>query len=336
MINNNKFTRAPETPQAVVIPGQRSRRSFDEVMDIIIIGAVILLLATIVCAFIAIFDFGVAFDWKKFTLNSAIVALAAASVCILLRSYAKRKGRRTKEWQDACKAEQSAIDEVGRNNLYSRVVEYCFDWEHKRLHEDRRAALDTSGIGLKEFEEKYSLYDARKKFIFFGKSELEERFPQLTKLQLKAIKRAGKIRRRRYDPAYLTGRYKAAHRQLSPSEHISTQTMDRLYNIRVVLTNVLAGMLSVALFSDLYFNLSVHNLISCLVKLIFVIISGVFGLMSGYNFALRSEAGEMHNRAVEINKFLKWAQVASKKDAAENSAAVSAIDRFQTSEQIGV
>ena len=63
----------------------------------------------------------------------------------------------------------------------------------------------------------------------------------------------------------------------------------------------------------------------CVVKLIFVIISGVFGLMSGYNFVVRSEAGEMHNRAIEINKFLKWAEATPKKDAAENSTANDAL-----------
>lgn len=312
MIKNNKPTHftATETEQRTTQQSNartRRRRTFDEYIDTVIIVIAVVLVLTIVCAFLVNFNIITDVNWREFTTNTLVVTVCTASLYILLRSLSKRKGRRTSEWTEAAAKLDEGIDLIVRENLSRRTVAYCRDWEKRRLDEDRRAVLDMIGIPLVDYEEKYCLYSTRKPFIFWGKSELQKKFPGLTKIQFKIIACTNRVRRSHYNPNFLISRHDVGGgRSVAPSERVSTSTKDKLINLRTVLNCVITGSFSVGIFSELIFNFTWEAVVACVIKLAIVAIFGVYGMVSGYNFATKQEVDEMKSRTDELKNFKTW------------------------------
>ena len=77
------------------------------------------------------------------------------------------------------------------------------------------------------------------------------------------------------------------------------------------------GAFSIGLFSDFIFNYSTEALIACAIKIAIIAIFGVYGMVSGYNFATKTEVDDMMSRTDELLNFLSWC---SKDKAAANDS----------------
>lgn len=298
-----------ETPLHVDVIQQteKSRRTFDEVIDIIILLISAVLVAAIVCTFLVQFNVVAFINWQNFTLNTFILTGSTASFYVLLRSYTKRKGRRTDVWVNAATEYEGKVNHIFHNNLSRHAAAYCRDWEKNRLDIDRKAEVEVVGITLEEYNELYRIYSPAKKFLFWGKSELERQYPDLTKEEFKAIRKASKVRRCHYNPNYITGTQRSGRRRAaSPSEQISAATVDKLINIRTIASCFITASFSIGVFSDIIFVLTAQAIIACIIKLAIVAIFGVAGMVSGYSFTTKREVEEMKAHARELNNFITW------------------------------
>ena len=290
-----------EKPQNSFVPDNlvyRPRKQFEEIIDIIIIVIVFALLAVIVCTFFVDFKIEAQIDWNDFTKDTLVLTVCTASLYILLRSLSMRKGRRTDAWRETRSKMQNIIDKIISSNLSPRASEYCLAWEKNKLRDDRNAVLSMTGISIEDFENKYCLYK---------RNELKQYFPELTDKQIKTIYSAMRIKRHRYNPDYLIGRRDAAmHYSGSPSEHLSAYAKNILCNVRTVLNCTVTGAFSIGLFSDFIFNYSTEALIACAIKIAIIAIFGVYGMVSGYNFATKTEVDDMMSRTDELLNFLSW------------------------------
>ena len=286
-------------------------RSFSDYLDISIVIMIVALFVAIVFAFLVDFIFDSEIDWKDIGVNTVIISACTIAIYLLLRTYAMRKGRKTKAWTEAF----VRLNERGKNIIegdYAQyITAYCRDWEEQRLYEAMEDIILPVGISLDEYKTKYAKYT---------KKEIKEKFPDLSEYQYKTILCAKKVKRPKFNERYFYVN-STVNKNRSPSDGITTKQLNRLTTGRIVLTTVITSLVSAALLRDIIIDFSLASIINCLVKVAIIIFFGVIGMVGGFSFTAVRESSEMNAKSDEIEVFLKWCTTNKKlnKDMSEGA-----------------
>ena len=278
----------------------KKKRSASDFLDSSIIIMIAGLFVAIIFTFLVDFIFNPEFDWKEVGIDTAIVSACTIAIYLLLRSYMQRKGRKTEEWKQADERMGDYGKEVLEKDFAQYTVEYCREWEEKRLDEDRKVVLSVSGIHLEEFEKKYMNYN---------KKELREKYSDLTESQIKTIISAQRVKRLHFDERYL---YVHAERRFgrrtSPSGGITTETLNAIATVRTIITTLLTSVFTASFLQEIIFNFSKEAIIRCVIKLAIIVFFGALGMIGGYNFSTIREVREMHAKADDLQTFINWCE----------------------------
>ncbi|MDE6586122.1 MAG: hypothetical protein K2K80_05540 [Clostridia bacterium] len=295
-INENDFKH--DYNEKIIQPAMRKlkERSFGDYLDISIVVMVIGLFVAIVFTFLVDFVFDTTIDWKEISVNTVIISVCTIAIYLLLRTYAMRKGRKTKAWIEASERLNSKGKEMIESDSAQYIVAYCRDWEEERLNNDIEDALSPVGIKLKDYKEKYAK---------LTKKELSNA-SELTKYQRKVVAGAKRIRRLKFDERYFCVNSSGYRRHRSPSSGLTSKQMNRLATGRIILTTVLISLVTASLLRDIIIDFSWASIMKCVIKIAIIIFFGVIGMVSGYSFAAVRETAEMNEKADEIEIFLKW------------------------------
>ena len=169
-------------------------RSFADYLDISIVIMVVGLFVAIVFTFLVDFIFDAAIDWKDISVNTVIISACTIAIYLLLRTYAMRKGRKTKAWENASEQLQLNGKKIINGNRAQYITEYCRAWEEERLDNDIENVLSPVGIKLEDYKKHYAK---------LSKTELINKYPDLTKYQIKTIFREQKIKRHKIYEMYI-------------------------------------------------------------------------------------------------------------------------------------
>ena len=244
--------------------------------------------------------FDLKINWKEVGIDTGIVAACTVAIYLLLRSFAQRRGRKTNQYVKAAGRLQSINREIIEKNLAEKVRDYCREWERKQLDSDRSAILNSAGITIEEYHEKYQTFDKR---------ELKQKYPNLSRLQLKIIGRAGRVRTAHYDENYLfANRRKIIGIHKSPSGGLTTRTMNAIDYIRTICTTVLTSLFSASILQEVIFNPSKETVIKLVVKLAVIVTFAALGMVGGYNFSTVKEVNEMNSKSDEMENFVRWCE----------------------------
>ncbi len=289
---------------------ERKKITFSDGLDITVIVLVAVLFIGIILAFLAEFVLDVRINWKSVGLDTGIVAACTIAIYLLLRSFAQRRGRKTERYVEAKGRLDGINSAIIDDNLAQYVPKYCRDWERKRLSDDRKAVLSAVGITLEQYETEYCKYSDK---------ELKEKFTELTEIQLKALRRARKIKTVKYDDNYLfANRNRQSLFRKSPSGGITTRTINALDYLRTVLTTVCTSLFSASILQEVIFNPTRETVIKLIVKLVVIVTFAALGMVGGYNFSTVKEVNEMNAKSDEMENFMKWcAQNTDNKESGE-------------------
>lgn len=280
--------------------GVKKERSPSDLLDNSIIVMLVGLFVAIIFTFLVDFIFDPKFNWKEVGVDTAIVCACTIAIYLLLRSYMQRRGRRTDEWRSANARISGIGKEVLERDFAQYMTRYCRQWEEKRLDEDRKAVLSVTGITLEEFKTKY---------LNYNQTDLKKKFPDLTESMLKTIRAAQRIRRLHYDERYLyVHTDRRLFRHASPSSGISTETLNALTTVRIIITSLLTSLFTASFLQEIIFNFSKEAIIRCIVKLAIILFFGALGMIGGYNFAFVKEVREMHAKSDDLETFIKWCE----------------------------
>lgn len=279
-------------------PKEKKKITFSDGLDITVIILVVVLFIGIILSFLAEFVLDAQIKWKEVGLDTGIVAACTIAIYLLLRSFAQRRGRKTERFTEARKNLETKNAEIIERDLARYASEYCRSWEKNRLDNDRKSILSTVGITLEEYESEYCKY---------ADKELKNKFPKLTEIQLKAIKRARKVKTVKYDENYLfANRSRQNAFRKSPSGGITTRTLNILDYARTVLTTVCTSLFSASILQEVIFNPTRETVIKLVVKLAVIVTFAALGMVGGYNFATVKEVNEMNAKHDEMENFTKW------------------------------
>lgn len=296
MLNENDYRH--DYNEKLIQPAMRKikEKSFGDYLDISIVVMVIGLFIAIVFTFLVDFVFDTQIDWKDVSVNTVIISVCTIAIYLLLRTYAMRKGRKTKAWVEASVRLNAKGKELIDSDSARYITAYCREWEEERLNNDIEDTLSPVGIKLKDYKEKYAK---------LTKKELAKQ-PELTKYQRKVVAQAKKIKRLKFDERYFCVNSNGNSRHRSPSSGLTSKQVNRLAMARIILTTVLISLVTASLLRDIIIDFSWTSVIKCVIKIAIIIFFGVIGMVSGYSFAAVRESDEMNEKADEIEIFLKW------------------------------
>lgn len=284
----------------------RVRKAFSEYMNAIMLSSVAFLLVFIAMAAFTKIGVHGNLNWLEVGIQTVIMYACTVSIHLILRSYARRKGRETERWITAKKAVERNGRAVVTRNLMKKAGEYCRAWEEYDVTTVRSMILTEVGLKI-EIYEKVKMLSVREiaelDEAHFAKLGIDKPF---TKEQIKALGSAKRVKRLHYDENYLSVRETVGTRRHSPSGGLKAKTVLRIKTAQLFATTAVASVFYVSVGVDLILNFSYATLITCLLKLTMLVIFAVFGMVGGYKFATGREVNEMEDRADEQRRFFKW------------------------------
>lgn len=274
-------------------------RTFQAYLNAIMLTVVGFLVILMFMASMTKLTIGGDLNWKEVGVQSAFMYACSVSVHLILRSYGRRKGRETEGYKKARQEIESNNEQIIDCGFARFAPFYCRTWEEWDVDGVRERILAEVGIELEEFKKAYCRYD---------KQELASTFSDLTKGQKKAILRAKKVRRLRYDESYLSVSERHGIHRTSPSGGIKTRTVVKFQTAQVFLTTALTSLFSASIVAELIVSPTLATVVMCLVNVGTLLVFAVFGAISGYNLSASREVNEMVSRADEQRRFIKWCE----------------------------
>lgn len=286
----------------------KRQRAFQDFVDGITLTVVGILLIVIFMVSMTNIAFNAAIDLKDFGTQVFVLYFCTVSVNLLLRSYGRRKGRCTQQWKDAKKRVEENNELILNLGFGGMVFDYCRAWEDGELENVQMRILSYAGISLAEFKDKYMKYDAK---------ELRENFSELTKLQIKLIRKAARVKRLRYNERYLEVAEKRNRARVSPSGAYTTSEVTVFQTIKVIISALVTSLFSASLVLEIIAEPTFATVVACFVKIIMLLIFSAFGLVNGYNLTSAREPEEMAVKANEQKRFMQWCDEKVKKNSLE-------------------
>lgn len=277
----------------------RTSKSFSAFLDGITLGVVGVLVIVIGLLYMTQINVNTDINLLQLGLESGILYGATVSIYLLLRSFSRRKGIATDAWGNAFAAVERNNDWIVGNGIANKTTEYCRAWEDAELDSSRERILADAGITLKDFNEKYLKYTVK---------EIKKKYADLSKFEFKTICRAKRAKRLHFNEDYLSVYNKYGKRK-SPSQRITTKTMERITTARILITTAVTSVFGVSMVLQLITDFSLATVVMCLVKIIIILIFGTVGMVGGYNMTAVRAVEEMNTKVDEQNRFIKWCGV---------------------------
>ena len=272
--------------------------SFQNIMDGITLTAVVVLFIVIFLVYLTQVSLDTNISWKQITTEGVLMYACTVSIYLLLRSYSMRKGRLTDEFLKSVDLIEANNDIIVSKGYAGKAAEYCRKWEEDELKSVRTHILADAGIKFEDYEKEYCKYD---------KKELFEKFPELTEYQKKIISIAQKVKRLKYDESYLSV-YDKCGKRISPSGIIRVKTLNRWKTVQILITSAISSVFSISLAREIIADPTFATIVTCLVKVVIILIFGVWGMVGGYQMSAVKEVAEMKAKADEQKRFIKYCE----------------------------
>lgn len=293
-MNNDNHEPKPTTAQRY-----RTSKGFSAFLDGVTLSVIGILVIVIGMLYITQINVNTDISLLQLGLESGILYGATVSIYLLLRSFARRKGVATDAWGKAFAAVEVNNNWIVSKGIANKTTEYCKAWEESELESSRERILADAGITLQKFNEKYLKYTVK---------EIRKKYTDLSDCEFKTICRAKRAKRLHFNEDYLSVYNKYGKRK-SPSQRMTTKTMERLITVRTLITTAITSVFGVSMVLQLINDFTFATVVMCLVKIIIILIFGTVGMVGGYNMTAVRAVEEMNTKVDEQNRFIKWCGV---------------------------
>ena len=258
-----------------------------------VVGAILVI---VVLAYMTHITFGTEIDIREQGANALLLTVCSVAVTIILRSWGIMKGEENPERLNALAEVEENIKTIESMHICSRVSEYCRWWEQNEYQNTMEAYLEAYNISFEEF----------KKMRIYTKKELSQQFPHFSKSQINAIISAKKIKKLRYAENFILTPSKKRERRSAPSDGLSTEQCNAIMTAKNVITTVLMSFVMVSFCIDVISEPTLATIVSCLIKVITILISGLLGAYGGYNLTAKQEPRRLQRKAREQKSFISY------------------------------
>lgn len=274
------------------------RRAFQDHLNALMLSSVAFIIIFMLMTALTKITIDAELNFFEVSFQTALLYGCTVSVHLILRSYARRKGRQTEKWKAAHEQVGAYGREIVERGLVGLTSDYCRSWEEHDVRELRKHILAEAGLTLEDYA-RVCMYTA---------DEVADKFPNLTKEQRRAISKAKRVKKLHYDEHYLSVKENIGLYRHSPSGGVKAKTVVRLNTASVFIASGITSLFSVYLTAEIIVNPTLVTIVLCCVKLVILAIFATLGVINGYNHSTVREVGEFVDRVDEQRRFLKWCE----------------------------
>lgn len=240
---------------------------------------------------------GIVLDIRNKAIDALWLMVCVYAIGELVKHIYSNKARTTEEFLSARKNAKTKILSITPEEG-TRLGEYCTSYEDAIYDAAVTRILKDAGIEKKDFDDKY---------LSLKTKEIKTRYPSddLTKEQLKTIKRANAVKRVHYDPSFLKSTMELSESS-SPSEMYNAKKEDRRNMISSAFTSALSGLFGVTFAGELIFSFSLVVLFSAIVKITLTLAYTSKKANFGWNLVMRTEISRYELQSTETDNFKNW------------------------------
>ena len=264
----------------------------------IMLAAVGAILVIVVMAYMTHIAFGTEIDWREQGANAVLLAVCSVAVTIILRSWGIMKGEENPERIKALAEVEKHIKEIESKRFGGRAAEYCRWWENDEYERTVTAYLDAFNLTLSQF----------KTMRIYDKKEIQSKYPALSKVQIDAVITAKKIKKLRYSESFMVTTSKQKEHRAAPSQGLSTEQSNAIMTAQNIITSILMSIVMVSFSVEVIADPSLATVVSCLLKVITILLSGLGGAYGGYNLTAKTERKRLENQAREQQSFIAYCE----------------------------
>lgn len=294
----DKLPEGNAKPEYINAYASKDRAGKNRGTNNVLLASGILVLVAIVLMYLTDIAASVSFSWKDFTLNGILVFVGSQCLHSIAKAYSRNRKRDEKEYEEAAKKSKEAIEELVKSEYSARVNEYCNHHTEETTARIKTAILSPAGLTYKDYTEKY-----------IGKNgkELLNAYPeeQLTKEQVRAIKKCNRVKIKPYDPNFLRESFSDGVSELEPSNRYKPKRDYSIETVRNAVQGLFLCLFAVNIGGDIILNWSFATFITCLIKVFCAVMQAVNGFIFGTN-NVQTEINLLLTKSSEAKACMEW------------------------------
>lgn len=294
----DKLPEGNAKPEYINVYTSKDRTGKNRGTNNVLLASGILVLVAIVLMYLTDIAASVSFSWKDFTLNGILVFVGSQCLHSIAKAYSRNRKRDEKEYEEAAKKSKEAIEELVKSEYSARVNEYCNHHTEETTARIKTAILSPAGLTYKDYTEKY-----------IGKNgkELLNAYPeeQLTKEQVRAIKKCNRVKIKPYDPNFLRESFSDGVSELEPSNRYKPKRDYSIETVRNAVQGLFLCLFAVNIGGDIILNWSFATFITCLIKVFCAVMQAVNGFIFGTN-NVQTEINLLLTKSSEAKACMEW------------------------------
>lgn len=272
--------------------------SIKNMISTLMVVVVASILVVVVLAYLTEITFQGEINWQEQGANAVLLVVCSVSVTVILRKWGIMKGEDAQEHVEAIHLVERNVGKIIEGHNSGRAAEYCKTWEEDDYEQTVSRVLSAYNITFEKFKE----------VRIFEKSELQTKYPSFSKSQVKAILSAKKIKRLKYSEDFILTAINRKEKRCSPSAELTTDQRNAIMTVQNIILSIILSIVMVSFAVDIISDPTLATVVSCLLKVITIILSGIWAAYSGYNLTANIDTERLKRQATEQERFIAFCE----------------------------
>ena len=278
---------------------ERKKSDIRSAISGIMLSVVLAILVVVVMAYLTRITFQAEIDWAEQGANAALLVVCSVAVTIIMRQWGRLKGENVPEHGAMAQKISGNIEAIISGHNSGRAAEYCRAWEREEYRKTIERILVPYNVSYDEFKN-YRIFDVRELFERYGDI--------LSKAQINAVLTAKKVKVLHYSEDFLLTDFTRKTGRSSPSGGLTVNQRNTLMTVQNIVTAVLMSLVMVSFAVEVIIDPSLATVVSCLLKVLTLIFSGIWAAFGGYNLSAKIEVERMRRQEIEQRRFISWCE----------------------------
>lgn len=285
--------------RAHAAPSEDKKLTVRSAISGIMLSVVVAILVVVVMAYLTRITFQAEIDWAEQGANAALLVVCSVAVTVILRQWGRMKGENVPEHAAVAEKISGNIERIIAGHNSGRAADYCRAWEEDEYRKTVERILAPYNIGYEAFKA-YRICDKEELFTRYGET--------LSKAQINAVLAAKKVKVLRYSEEFLLTDYTRKTGRCSPSGGLTVNQRNLIMTVQNIVTAVLMSLVMVSFAVDIITDPSIATVVSCLLKVLTLVFSGIWAAFGGYNLSAKIEVERMRRQETEQRRFISWCE----------------------------
>lgn len=256
------------------------------------------IIVVVVLAYFTQVTFQGEINWKEQGANALLLTVCSVAATVVMRQWGRLKGENVAERLKAIEEVKGNIKTITDGKNRGRAGEYCRAWEETEYTETLKRILEPYNITVEQF----------KKMRICNGKEIKSNYSGLTEEQVKAVLKAKKVKRLKYSEEFILTTLNKHERRAAPDGGLTANQRNAIMTVHTIVTAVIISLITVTFMFEIISEPNLATVVSCLVKVLTLVLSAALAAYRGYNLSAVVETERLQRQIAEQKNFIAFCE----------------------------